>query len=66
MTDHLSPEETTYRLSINDKLDMILKEVRHTNGRVRSLEVWRGFILGGLTIMSLVIIPIGYLLINHP
>ena len=26
-----------------------------TNGRVRSLEVWRGFILGGLAIVGIVI-----------
>lgn len=29
-----------------------------TNGRVRSLEVWRGVITGGLIIISGVIIPI--------
>ncbi len=29
-----------------------------TNGRVRSLEIWRGVITGGLIIISGVIIPI--------
>jgi len=43
----------------NDTLHEILvrleKKVDKTNGRVRTLEVWKGFITGGLTIIAIVV-----------
>lgn len=44
---------------IDENVAEIKKQVLLTNGRVRKLEVWRGFITGGLTIVSIVV---GYLL----
>ncbi len=37
----------------------IIIQTQRTNGRVNSLEVWRGFITGGL---SVVIFVLGYLI----
>ena len=50
----------------NETLTEIMKEVREdvreiktqtqkTNGRVNSLEVWRGYITGGIAILSFVL-----------
>jgi len=36
----------------------ILDQVIKTNSRVDKLEVWRGFITGGLLIISIFIVPI--------
>lgn len=34
------------------------KKVGETNGRVKALELWRMFILGGLGVMSMMVIPL--------
>jgi len=36
----------------------ILEQTKKTNGRVSKLEVWRGFITGGMAIISILILPI--------
>lgn len=51
-------EEQTYREGVTDRLDEILTQVKKTNGRVRSLEIWRGFIIGGLAVITALVIPI--------
>ena len=52
--------ETLHALIKDIKLDTaeIKEQVKKTNGRVNKLEVWRGFITGGLAIIGLIIIPI--------
>lgn len=40
---------------IGDMLKEIKTQVIKTNGRVRSLEVWRGFITGGLAIIGILV-----------
>lgn len=34
------------------------EHVKKTNGRVRSLELWRNLIIGGLIVISAVLVPI--------
>lgn len=60
-------EEMTYRKSIDDKLELILKQTTATNGRVRRLENWRWFIVGAMVILGwLVANPhITQLLLSH-
>lgn len=36
----------------------ILAQTKKTNGRVGNLEVWRGFITGGLAIIGVLLIPL--------
>ena len=36
----------------------ILANVRETNGRVKSLELWKSYIVGGLTVISIMVVPI--------
>ncbi len=43
------------------------KQAQTTNGRVGKLENWRSFITGGLTILTLMVVPIViYILIHFP
>ena len=49
----------------NDKDHTVLiKQVTATNGRVRSLEIWKSFIIGGLTIISAIVIPMGLYILS--
>ena len=43
---------------INEKLDVIFKQVTETNGRVTRLERWKSFIHGGMAILSLMVVPV--------
>lgn len=36
---------------------LIKEQVIKTNGRVSSLENWKAFILGGLAILSIILVP---------
>lgn len=38
--------------TVAESLNRIETQTTKTNGRVRSLEVWRGFLTGGLAIMA--------------
>jgi len=44
--------------TLHEILIRIEAKVDRTNGRVRALEIWRGIIMGGLIVISGVIIPI--------
>jgi len=43
---------------LHELLIEIKQECKKTNGRLRALEVWRGFITGGLAVIGAVLIPI--------
>ncbi len=44
--------------SVAETLMRIETQTTKTNGRVRSLEVWKGFMIGGMSILSILVIPI--------
>lgn len=56
---HMAEDEYTKReinlmlVPLHDKLDAVLKQVATTNGRVKSLELWRSFLAGGFAVLSL-------------
>jgi hypothetical protein len=59
MSDKL--HDQTIRLLFDDiKVELVeLKKIAlNTNGRVKSLEIWRARIAGALAIISIVLIPI--------
>ncbi len=41
----------------------LTKHVEKTNGRVKSLEVWRGFLAGGMAVLS-ILIPVLFKIFN--
>lgn len=43
--------------SVSESLNRIELQTTKTNGRVRSLEVWKGFMMGGMAILSALVIP---------
>lgn len=57
-------EEQTYRDSVNDKLTLILEQVKRTNGRVSSLENWKWFVVGFCACVTTLLLPVIYSLIQ--
>lgn len=60
-------EQEIYGLKelFNEKFDYndeqhkaILEQTTRTNGSVRALQQWRSFIIGGMTVISMFLIPI--------
>jgi len=43
---------------IQEDIKEIKTQTQKTNGRVSSLEVWRGFITGGVAILAVLVIPL--------
>lgn len=43
---------------INDTLIQLTSEVKKTNGDVQRLKIWKAYTMGGLTIISMVVLPI--------
>ena len=43
---------------IKRKLDLIHKQVITTNGRVTGLERWKSYMQGGMTVLSIIVVPL--------
>lgn len=50
-----------YIMDIKNDVEKIVVQTTKTNGRVNSLEVWRGIMIGGIGVISVMVVP---LLIN--
>jgi hypothetical protein len=46
--------------AVSETLNRIELQTTKTNGRVRSLEIWRGFLTGGLAIMAVFISVVAF------
>lgn len=57
-------EIDTFMDEITATLGRIETQTTKTNGSVRSLQVWRGFITGGLAILAIIVIPLLFMLIK--
>ena len=42
---------------MHEKLDKILEQTTRHNGRMKKLEVWRGYITGAITVLILIVLP---------
>lgn len=49
---------------IKATLERIEAQTTRTNGRVSSLEMWRSYVVGGLAIISAIILPIAFSLLK--
>lgn len=57
-TDYSKREIDGFLQRIDEKLDRIETQTTKTNGNVRTLQIWRAYLTGGLAILSILIVPI--------
>ena len=48
-----------------EKLDKIEEQTKKTNGNVRKLFLWRSYILGGLSDITILVIPLLLYILKH-
>ena len=56
--DYSKREIDMFVHEIKDTLNLIYTQVMKTNGRVTSLEAWRNRIIGAVTVIMVLIVPI--------
>jgi len=55
--EHSKDDERNFR-GLDHSIIALTDQVRLTNGKVKGLENWRYFLIGGLTVISLIVIPL--------
>lgn len=58
MSEYNHTEEQTFRTNLIATLDRIESQTIKTNGRVSKLERWQSYVLGGLSVITLMVVPI--------
>jgi len=61
---YLKREIDGFHGHIDEKLGKIDEKLTIQNGRVASLEKWQSFIMGGLAVLSLITLPILFILLR--
>lgn len=51
--------------SHNDVHRQILNQTKLTNGRVKSLEIWRSFLLGVSSVLTILVLPLVFILLKQ-
>lgn len=46
------------RIENNKRFDKVDSAQAHTNGDVTTLKIWRGYITGGLAVITILVIPV--------
>jgi len=47
-----------FRDEVKGRFDKVDEAQAHTNGDVKALKVWRGFITGGLAVITVIVVPL--------
>ena len=43
---------------IQNNLEEIKEQIKISNGRLKNLELWRSFMIGGISVLTLLVVPI--------
>lgn len=55
--DDLIDTNEKSHLGIIKSIDALSEHVKRTNGQIVSLRIWRGFLTGGLAVITAIVIP---------
>ena len=51
--------------SINKTMNEVLEQTKKTNGRVSNLENWRAYILGAVAVLTALVLPVVFMVVNE-
>jgi hypothetical protein len=49
---------------ITEKLNTIIEQLRCTNGRIKTLELWKSYQLGALSVLTALLLPIAFIVFS--
>lgn len=51
--------------NLHEKVEEIKEQVLLTNGSVANLKIWKGYLTGGIAVLTALVIPVLFLLIEQ-
>lgn len=53
-----SEEDNHHFSDMKESINELTEHVKKTNGRVSSLEKWQAYITGGMTVLTIIVVPL--------
>lgn len=63
LQNHIENENERHNI-FDEKLDGITSRLDYTNGNVKDLLIWRAYILGGMAVITAMVFPMIWYILN--